>query len=54
VSGRAAPPNGSPELTVFKSVGTALQDVLAARAIYEEALERGLGQRVDLLTEKAF
>jgi alanine dehydrogenase len=54
VSGRVEPPNGNPELTVFKSVGTALQDVLAARAIYAEAVERGLGQRVDLLTEKAF
>jgi alanine dehydrogenase len=54
VGGKAESLNGAPELTVFKSVGTALQDVLAAKAIYEAALERGLGERVQLLTEKAF
>jgi alanine dehydrogenase len=41
-------------LTLFKSVGTALQDVLAAKAVYETARERSLGQRVNLLIEKAF
>jgi ornithine cyclodeaminase/alanine dehydrogenase len=54
VSGQKTSPNGHSRLTVFKSVGTALQDVLAAKAVYETALERGLGQRVRLLTEKAF
>jgi ornithine cyclodeaminase/alanine dehydrogenase len=54
VSGLRTLPNDRPRLTVFKSVGTALQDVLAAKAIYEKALERGLGQRVNLLEEKAF
>jgi alanine dehydrogenase len=50
-------PNGSgrqPSLTVFKSVGTALQDLVAAKAIYDVAVEHGLGREVDFLAEKVF
>lgn len=36
------------EVTVFKSVGLAIQDVAAADAIYVRALETGTGQKVDL------
>jgi ornithine cyclodeaminase/alanine dehydrogenase len=41
-------------LTVFKSVGTATQDVIAAAATYETARERGLGRDVDFLDLKVF
>ncbi len=36
------------EVTVFKSVGLAIQDVAAAEAIYVRALETAAGQEVDL------
>ncbi|HEX6025599.1 MAG TPA: ornithine cyclodeaminase family protein [Solirubrobacter sp.] len=41
-------------MTVFKSVGTGLQDVVAAKAVYEEALERGLGRSVEFVSGKVF
>lgn len=34
------------EITLFKSVGTALQDVMAGAAIYSEAMRRSRGQEV--------
>jgi ornithine cyclodeaminase/alanine dehydrogenase len=46
--------NGGPSLTVFKSVGTALQDLVAAKAVHEVAVERGLGRELDFLAEKVF
>ena len=36
------------EITVYKSTGHASQDVVAARLVYERALERGLGRQVAL------
>lgn len=36
------------EVTVYKSMGHASQDVVAARLVYERALERGLGRQVAL------
>jgi ornithine cyclodeaminase/alanine dehydrogenase len=41
-------------MSVFKSVGTAVQDLAAARAVTAEALARGVGLEVDLLTPKIF
>lgn len=41
-------------LSVFKSVGTALQDVIAAKAVYDVALERGLGREIEFLGGKQF
>jgi ornithine cyclodeaminase/alanine dehydrogenase len=41
-------------LTVFKSVGTATQDIIAAAATYETARARGLGRNVDFLDLKVF
>jgi len=35
------------ETTVFKSVGIALFDLCAAKLIYENTLEKGLGQKID-------
>jgi alanine dehydrogenase len=51
VAGAAEIPSG---LTVFKSVGTALQDVVAAKAVYDVALERGLGRVIEFLGGKQF
>jgi alanine dehydrogenase len=50
----SAPQNDGSQLTVFKSVGTALQDLVAAKAIYEVARERGLGHETQVLSEKQF
>jgi ornithine cyclodeaminase/alanine dehydrogenase-like protein (mu-crystallin family) len=36
------------EITVFKSCGLAIQDIATARAIYEAAVARGVGTRVEL------
>ncbi|MFE0424928.1 ornithine cyclodeaminase family protein [Streptomyces sp. NPDC058953] len=40
------------DIAVYKSVGTALQDIVAARVAYEGALETRTGHRVDLLRAK--
>jgi ornithine cyclodeaminase/alanine dehydrogenase-like protein (mu-crystallin family) len=45
-----APGRTSPdELTLFKSLGVALEDVAVAGLVYALARERGLGQEVDFL-----
>lgn len=36
------------EITIFKSVGLALQDVAAARLVYENALAKGIGTEIEL------
>jgi alanine dehydrogenase len=41
-------------LTVFKSVGTAVQDLAAAAAVAETARARGLGRELELLAPKVF
>ena len=41
-------------LTVFKSVGTAVQDLAAAAAVARVARERGLGRELDVLSPKTF
>ncbi|HEV7679217.1 MAG TPA: ornithine cyclodeaminase family protein [Candidatus Dormibacteraeota bacterium] len=51
VSGRAS----DTEITLFKSVGTAVQDVMAALAVHREAVHAGVGNEVgDFLSLKAF
>lgn len=45
VAGRTSPQ----EITVFKSVGMAVQDAMVAPLVYRRALEAGLGQRVTLV-----
>jgi alanine dehydrogenase len=43
------------EITLFKSVGTAIQDVMAGFAVYEEAMRTGRGRDVgELLSLKQF
>lgn len=54
VAGGAPTANGDRPLTVFKSVGTALQDIVAAKAVYDVALGRGLGREVSFVAEKVF
>ena len=39
-------------ITVFKSVGTALQDLVAAKVVYDRAVQNGIGTSVDLLRTK--
>jgi ornithine cyclodeaminase/alanine dehydrogenase len=41
-------------LTVFKSVGTAVQDLAAAASVAETARRRGLGRELELLSPKTF
>jgi ornithine cyclodeaminase/alanine dehydrogenase-like protein (mu-crystallin family) len=48
VCGRKPGRTREEEITVFDSTGTALQDVAAAALVYERALERGGGLRVEL------
>lgn len=51
VQGRTA----ADEITLFKSVGTAIQDVAAGFAVYQEAVRQGLGQDVgEFLELKTF
>lgn len=43
---------GAEAVTLFKSVGTAMQDVLAASVVYEGAVAAGRGTSVDFLSVK--
>ncbi|MDX2438212.1 MAG: ornithine cyclodeaminase family protein [Acidobacteriota bacterium] len=36
------------EITLFRSLGLAVEDIAAGQMVYERALERGIGTRVDL------
>jgi len=45
----SCPGRESPQqITLYKSVGVAVQDAVAARLVYDAALKRGLGERVEL------
>lgn len=48
LSGRA----GAEEITLFKSLGLAVEDVACARFIYDKALEAGLGTAVEFASER--
>jgi len=50
----AHPVAGSSGLKVFKSVGTALQDILAAVAVFETAKRIGAGTEIEFLDLKLF
>ena len=55
VAGRAPGRSGPDEITLFKSVGTAIQDVAAGFTVYKEAVRQGLGQDVgEFLELKTF
>jgi ornithine cyclodeaminase/alanine dehydrogenase-like protein (mu-crystallin family) len=54
VAGRAAGRTAAGQITLYKSVGTGLQDVAAAYRIYQTARERHLGtQAEDFVTPRA-
>ncbi len=46
--GRAVGRTSPADITVFKSVGMAVQDAVTAPLVYQRALEQGLGQTVEL------
>jgi alanine dehydrogenase len=48
VLGRKSGRNTDSEITLFKSVGVAIEDVALAREIYERALKKGLGREMVL------
>src|ERR1039458_8411552 len=48
VSGGVPGRTSEPEITVFKSVGLAVEDLAAARLAYQRARERGKGIEIDL------
>jgi ornithine cyclodeaminase/alanine dehydrogenase len=47
VTGKAPARSSPDQITLFKSVGTGVQDIALAAKIYERALARGLGLRID-------
>lgn len=47
ISGKKAGRESDQEITIFKSNGLAIQDVAAAKLIYDKALEKGIGIEVD-------
>lgn len=48
ILGRAPGRTADDQITVFKSVGLAMQDAMTAAQIYKRAMSAGIGQRVDL------
>jgi alanine dehydrogenase len=55
VAGRTSGRDGGDQITLFKSVGTAVQDVASGYAVYQEARRRGIGSEVpDFLELKTF
>jgi len=51
IAGRRAGRTSESEITVFDSTGTALQDVAAAAAVYERAIEKGIGKKFEIAAE---
>jgi ornithine cyclodeaminase/alanine dehydrogenase len=55
VAGTAPARTADDQITLFKSVGTAVQDVMAGFAVYEQARRLGIGQEVpEFLEHKRF
>jgi len=48
VSGKAPGRGSEGELTVFKSMGHAMEDMVTANLIYKKALEKGAGRNAKL------
>jgi len=42
---------GASDVTLFKSVGTAAQDIAAAKVVYDMAIERGIGRQIGVLAD---
>ena len=52
VAAKAAGRNDAEEITLFKSIGIAEQDVATAARVYELAREKGIGREVPMWTDK--
>jgi ornithine cyclodeaminase/alanine dehydrogenase-like protein (mu-crystallin family) len=50
--GRDAGRRSPEEITLFKSVGVAVEDLAAARLVYERAIAGGSGTRIELGGER--
>lgn len=50
VAGRAPGRTAFEQITLFKSIGIALEDIAAAARVYRRAVEAGLGREVDFLS----
>ena len=48
LAGRKSGRSSTAEITLYKSVGIAIQDVAAANLVYRKALERGVGTNVEI------
>jgi ornithine cyclodeaminase/alanine dehydrogenase-like protein (mu-crystallin family) len=48
LAGTKAGRSGASEVTLYKSVGIAIQDVAAANLVYRKALEQGVGTTVEI------
>jgi ornithine cyclodeaminase/alanine dehydrogenase-like protein (mu-crystallin family) len=48
VAGRQSGRDNSDQITLFKSNGIAIEDILTAERVYAAAIEKGIGQKVDL------
>lgn len=42
---------GTADVTLFKSVGTAAQDIIAAKVVYDTAVEHGIGRQIGVLAD---
>lgn len=49
VAGDGPQRNSSYDITIYKAVGTALEDITVAARAYHHASERGIGEEIDLL-----
>lgn len=47
ISGEKAGRENDEEITVFKSVGLAVVDIIVAKYLYEKAVERGVGNKIE-------
>lgn len=47
ISGGKAGRENEEEITIFKSVGLAVVDIIVAKYLYEKAVERGIGNRIE-------
>src|SRR5579859_6517531 len=53
IAGRVAGRTSREQITMFKSNGIAIEDVVTAGRIYEQALQRGVGSSVELWESKS-
>jgi ornithine cyclodeaminase/alanine dehydrogenase-like protein (mu-crystallin family) len=53
VAGRRSGRDRSNQITLFKSNGIAIEDIVTAERVYAAAMEKGIGQKVDLWSEES-